>query len=93
MSHKGPIDALIWLDAQVLRVVTLGKSKPGETISACVWDLRLDGKWQGRIFAPLIDLLFRPWMTEHCRKAWVSQYTLYAGENKFDGTTYSKDKP
>lgn len=28
------LSALIWLDVQVLRAVTLGKSKPGETISA-----------------------------------------------------------
>lgn len=52
MSHKGPIDALIWLNVQVLRAVTLGKSKPGEAISAAVWDMKLDGKWQGRVLHP-----------------------------------------
>jgi len=71
------IDALIWLDVQVLRIATFGRSKPGETISAAAWDLYLAGKWQGKVFVPIIDFLFRPWMTDHCRKAWVWQANLY----------------
>jgi len=71
------IDALIWLDVQVLRIATFGRSKPGETISAAAWDLYLAGKWQGKVFVPIIDFLFRPWTTEHCRKAWVWQANLY----------------
>ena len=71
------IETLIKLDAWVLRVATFGKSKPGETISAAAWDLYLDGKWQGKVFVPIIDFLFRPWMTDHCRKAWVWQANLY----------------
>ena len=50
--------ALIWLDVQVLRLVTFGRSLPGETISAAAWSLEGDGKWQGRLLRPLIDGLF-----------------------------------
>jgi len=76
------LEALIKLDAWVLRVATFGKSKPGETISAAAWDLYLAGKWQGKVFVPIIDLLFRPWMREHCRKTWVWQATLYQERNQ-----------
>jgi len=67
----------LWLDIKVLWVVTFGRSKPGETISAASWSLYTDGKWQGRVLVPVIDLMFRPWMTEHCRKSWVWQKHLY----------------
>ncbi len=40
------LKALIWLDVQVLRLVTFGRSLPGETISAAAWSLEGDGKWQ-----------------------------------------------
>lgn len=76
------LDALIWLDVQVFRLLTLGNCRPGETISAAAWSLYLDDKWQGKLFVPLIDLLFRPWMTEHCRKAWVWQIQIYTNGKK-----------
>jgi len=41
------------------------------------WDLYLAGKWQGKVFVPVIDFIFRPWMTEHCRKSWAGQVHLY----------------
>jgi hypothetical protein len=68
---------LIWVDVQVLRLATLGKSRPGETISAAAWSLEMDGKWQGKLLVPVIDFLFRPWMADHCRKAWLWQKHLY----------------
>lgn len=71
------LDSLIWLDVQVLRVVTFGRSKPGETISAASWSLYQDGKWQGKLLVPIIDFMFKPWMEEHCRKAWYWQKDLY----------------
>ena len=39
----------------------------------------IKGKWarQGKLLVPVIDLIFRPWMTEHCRKSWVWQRHLY----------------
>ena len=71
------LKTLIWLDVQVLRIVTLGKSRPGETISAAAWSLYCDGKWQGKLLVPVIDFLFTPWMADHCRKAWLWQKHLY----------------
>ena len=71
------LKALLWLDIKILWTVTLGKSKPGETISSAAWSLYRDGKWQGKLLVPVIDFLFRPWMTEHCRKSWVWQRHLY----------------
>lgn len=68
---------LVWLDVQVLRLVTLGRARPGETISSAAWSLYMDGKWQGRLLVPFIDLLFRPWMRDHCRKSWLWQRDLY----------------
>lgn len=71
---------LIWLDAQILRVVTLGNSRPGETISAAAWSLEGDGKWQGRLLRPLIDFIFRPVQRDHCAQAWLWQKHLYSKE-------------
>lgn len=71
------INFLLWLDIQILRIGTLGKARPGETISSATWSLYLDGKWQGRVFVPVIDTLFRPWMTEHCRKSYLAQIHIY----------------
>lgn len=69
---------LIWVDVQVLRLVTLGKSRPGETISAAAWSLEMDGKWQGKyLLRPLIDLIFWPVQRHHCEQAWLWQKDLY----------------
>lgn len=38
------LKALIWLDVQVLRLVTFGRSRPGETISAAAW------QWQRHLY-------------------------------------------
>jgi len=69
--------ALLWLDVMVLRIVTLGRARPGETISSAAWSLYQDGKWQGKVLVPVIDFLFRPWMNDHCRKSWIWQKDLY----------------
>lgn len=74
---KQILKALIWLDVKVLWLVTFGRSRPGETISAAAWSLEMDGKWQGKLLVPVIDFLFRPWMADHCRKAWLWQRDLY----------------
>ena len=71
---------LLWLDIKVLWVVTFGRCKVGETISAAAWSLYMGNKWQGKLLVPLIDFLFRPWMADHCRKAWLWQKHLYDNE-------------
>ena len=68
---------LLWLDIKVLWVVTFGRARPGETISAAAWSLYRDAKWQGKLLVPLINALF--WVAEkdHCHKAWLWQKHLY----------------
>ena len=70
---------LLWLDVTVFKVVTLNKSRPGETISAASWSLRIDSKWQGRVAVPIIDFLARLVGDgrDHCRRAYEWQRDLY----------------
>lgn len=46
------VDQLLWV------LVTLGHGSPDETLSAAAWRLEQAGRWQGRLFRPLIDGLF-----------------------------------
>ena len=46
---------------------------PDETLSAAAWRTEQAGKLGGRIFRPLIDLLFCPIEREHCRKAYEAE--------------------
>ncbi len=64
---------LIALDQLAFCLVTLGRSHPDETASAAAWRLEVDGRWQGRVFRPLIDALFWLIEREHCRRAFLSE--------------------
>ena len=57
-------------DNLLLALITLGACKVGETLSSVAFELELDGKLFGRIFRPLIDLIFFPIEREHCIKSW-----------------------
>ena len=61
------IDQLLWV------LLTLGKGHPDETISAALWRMEQQGKVAGRVFRPLVDLLFRPIEKDHCYAAWLSE--------------------
>ena len=61
------IDQLAWV------LLTLGKGHPDETISAALWRMEQQGKTAGRVFRPLVDLLFRPIEKDHCYRAWLSE--------------------
>lgn len=64
------LSLFVALDVFLLALFTLGGSKRGETISAAAWSLECDGKWQGRVFRPVID--FCAWYDpEHCRSSWI----------------------
>ena len=65
---------LIHFDIWVMRTFLGGKER--ETISSAAWNAHLTGKFFGFTYH-FIDLLFRPWMTEHCRKSWEWQKELY----------------
>lgn len=70
---------LFWIDVKVFWLVTLGTSKPDETISAASWSLKLDGKWQGGVAVPVIDVLARLVGDgrDHCQRAYDWQIVLY----------------
>lgn len=61
---------LVALDILVFALLTLGGAKRNETISAAAWSLEGDGKWQGKVFRPLIDWMFSPIQKDHCFQAW-----------------------
>ena len=67
------LNLLIALDQLAWVIITLGKGYPDETISAAAWRMEQQGKIAGRVFRPLVDLLFRPIERDHCRKAWLSE--------------------
>lgn len=54
-------------------VNALRGGSPDETLSAAAFRTEIQGKWGGRIFRPLIDLLFRPFQKEHCRSAYIAE--------------------
>ena len=72
LSHK-VLRALIHFDIWVMGLLG-GKDR--ETISAAAWNAHLNSKFFG-FTHHFIDLLFRPWMKQHCRKAWEWQQELY----------------
>ena len=67
------LNLLIALDQLAWVIVTLGKGKPDETISAAAWRMEQQGKLAGRILRPLIDALFRPLERNHCRESFESE--------------------
>ena len=46
---------------------------PDETLSAAAWRTEQKGRLLGRIFRPLIDLLFLPLERDHCYKSFESE--------------------
>ena len=67
------LNILIALDQLAYVLVTLGEGSPDETLSAAAWRTEQAGKLGGRIFRPVIDLLFCPLEREHCRNAYESE--------------------
>ena len=63
----------IALDQLAYVLLTLGAGSPDETLSAAAWRTEQAGKLGGRTFRPLIDLLFRPFEREHCRRAYLAE--------------------
>ena len=67
----------VWLDVQFFRLITLGNVRPGETMSACAWDMERKGKRMGKIMRPLIDWLFAWMQKDHCKQAFLWQKQIY----------------
>lgn len=67
------LNLLIALDQLAYVILTLGAGHPDETLSAAAWRTEQTDKLGGRIFRPVIDLLFWPIEREHCRKAYEAE--------------------
>lgn len=63
------LNVAIALD-QVLNALRGGS--PDETLSAAAWRTEQKGRLFGRLFRPLIDLLFF-WQDKHCYEAYLSE--------------------
>lgn len=57
---------------QLANVLLFGS--PDETLSSRAYRADRDNKWFGRIFRPLIDLLFF-WQDQHCHAAYKAELT------------------
>ena len=67
------LNTAIAIDQLMYVLLTLGEGSPDETLSAAAWRTEQAGKLGGRIFRPVIDLLFCPIEREHCRKAYEAE--------------------
>ena len=67
------LNLLIALDQLAYVLLTLGAGHPDETLSAAAWRTERKNRLLGIAFRPLIDLLFRPFEKDHCRKAYESE--------------------
>lgn len=66
------LNVLIALDQFLYVLITLGNGHPDETMSAAAWRLEQADKWQGKLFRPIIDVLF--WFDKnHCQKAYYAE--------------------
>ena len=67
------LNILIALDQLAYVLLTLGAGSPDETLSAAAWRTEQAGKLGGRIFRPVIDLIFMPIERDHCRRAYEAE--------------------
>lgn len=69
------LNLLIALDQLAWVLLTLGNGMPDETISAALYRMELQGKWAGRLFRPVVDVLFLLLERDHCRLSWEAEKT------------------
>ena len=67
------LNVAIAVDQLAYVLVTLGAGSPDETLSAAAWRTEQTGKLGGRIFRPLIDLIFSPFERNHCYRAYMAE--------------------
>lgn len=66
LDKKVPLSLILAMIVQVAMVIM------------AIADIKKDVEvLKAQVLVPVIDFLFRPWMTEHCRKSWVWQRHLY----------------
>lgn len=73
------LNILVALNQFVFSLITLGGSRPDETMSAAAWRLEQENRWQGKVFRPFIDFLFLPLEKDHCYKAYLSELRRLQG--------------
>jgi hypothetical protein len=62
---------MIAVDQLLYSIITLGYASPIETMSAAAYRLEQEGKLAGKVFRPLIDLVF--WFDPlHCHVSWLN---------------------
>ena len=61
------------IDQLAYVLLTLGAGHPDETLSAAAWRTEKAGKLGGRIFRPVIDLVFLLLEREHCYRAYLAE--------------------
>lgn len=61
------IDQLAWV------ILTLGNGLPDETISAALYRMEMQGKLAGKLFRPIVDVLFF-FDDNHCMKAYNAEF-------------------
>lgn len=66
------LNLLISIDQTAFSIITLGKADPDETMSAAAFRLEQEGKWQGKLFRPMIDRIFF-FDKFHCRASFESE--------------------
>ena len=59
--------------ARVVRFALVG-GWADETLSSAAYRMETERKLAGRIFRPLIDLIFRPFGAHHCRNAYLAEH-------------------
>lgn len=64
------LNILLPIDMLAYMLLTLGTGAVGETVSGAAWRLEQAGRVQGRIFRPLIDMLFF-FDRDHCAKSYL----------------------
>lgn len=66
------LNLLIAIDQLIYVLITFGSGSPDETMSAAAWRLERKGRMAGRVFRPVIDILF--WFDpEHCKTSYEAE--------------------
>lgn len=68
---------VVAIDCLLFAIITLGNCRRNETISAASYALEQQGKWQGKLFRPLIDKILSPLEKDHCRMSWLLEKDTY----------------
>lgn len=72
-GRRRALNALIAIDQCLWCLLTLGHADPDMTLSASAYRSEQRGKAWARVVRPVIDAIFEPLQSEHCRHAFVSE--------------------